>query len=141
VSGRRRRAGQGYELRLALAVEDGLDRRRFPLLAGKHSIEPFRHQLLPHTSDHRDVGVERAANLFIGPALASFALDQLSAGCVSFRMVLAEAFPFEISSLNRLRSSPLNLTTNLLFAMSRPPCRIFATGQESVFAVLRNNIF
>jgi hypothetical protein len=38
----------------------------------------------------------------------------------AFRVVFAEAFPFEINSLNRLRSSPLNLTTNFLFAMSRP---------------------
>jgi len=62
---RRLRAGQGNELRLALAVEDGLNRRCFPLLADKHKIEPLRHQLLAYTSDHRDIGVERAANLFI----------------------------------------------------------------------------
>ena len=60
--GRRLRAGQCNELCLALAIEDGLNRRRIALLTRKHRIEPFGHELLTHTGHHRDIGVERVAD-------------------------------------------------------------------------------
>ena len=72
--GRRLRAGQRDELCLTLTIEDGLNRRRLALFAGEHRVEPLGYQLLTHPGHHGNVGVQRAADFFVGPALTPFAL-------------------------------------------------------------------
>src|SRR4029453_9102930 len=69
AASRRFGAGQCDELSLALAIEDGLNRRRLALLAGGHRAGPFGHQLFANASHHSNVGVERAADLCIRPTL------------------------------------------------------------------------
>jgi hypothetical protein len=72
AASRRFGAGQCDELSLALAIEDGLNRRRLALLAGEHRVEPFGHQRFANASHHSNVGVERAADLCIRPTLIRF---------------------------------------------------------------------
>ena len=135
---RRLRAGQCDELRLALAIEDGLNRRRLTLLAHKHRIEPFGHELLTHASHHRDVGVERAADLFVGPALARFALIGLEQNAgLQNGLCLGFALRNQLTQPTALFAAELD--DEFLVGHVAPPCRIFATDQESVFAEQCNN--
>jgi hypothetical protein len=70
VAGRRLGAGERDQLGLRGAVEDRRGARHLALLAGEHGIEPLLHQFGAHVHHHGDVGVERLADLLIGPALA-----------------------------------------------------------------------
>lgn len=52
VPGGRLGTGQGDQPRLSLAVEDRLDRRMHPLLAGQYRRHPLFHQLPAHLDGH-----------------------------------------------------------------------------------------
>ena len=70
ISRWRRPAGQRNQLGLGFAIENRLDRWPRALLAGQHCGEPFIHQLGTRPGNHDDVGLQRLADAFIGPALA-----------------------------------------------------------------------
>jgi len=126
-AGRGLRAGQRDELCLALAIEDGLNRRRLALLARKHRIEPLGHQLLAHAGHHRNVGVERAADLLIRPALAGFALIRFQQNA-RFENGLCLGLALRDHLTQSLALFATKLDDEFLVGHVAPPCRIFATA-------------
>ena len=74
VSRWRLRAGQRDQPRLGLTIKDRLDRRGRALLAAKHRLQPFFHQLAAHAGNHRFVAVQSPHNAIICPAFAQRAL-------------------------------------------------------------------
>jgi len=68
VARRRLRTGQGNQLRLTLAIEDRLNRRRLAFLACKYRIQPFVDEFRTYARHHCNVGIERLAYFFIRPA-------------------------------------------------------------------------
>src|SRR5262245_28768831 len=140
MAGWRFRAGQRDQLGLLFTIKDRFNRRRLALLAGEHRVEALGHKLLTYPGHHPYVGVERATDFFVRPPLAGFALVGLEqdAGlendlCRGFTLADQLIQPFALFAAEPDDES--------LVGHVAPPCRIFATGQESVFAAVRNNIF
>ena len=140
AASRRLRAGQGDELRLALAIENGFNRWGLALLAGEHRVEPLAHQLLTYPRHHSNVGVESAADLLVGPTLTSFAFIGLEQDAC-FQNDLCRNFALGDQLIQTLALFAAEPDDELLVDHVAPPCRIFATAQESVFAAISNNSF
>src|SRR5882672_11129320 len=65
-------ASQGNQLGFLLAIKNPCNRRRCPLLAAQHSLETFLSQLLPHSVNHGNAGVESLDDPAVTPAFTGF---------------------------------------------------------------------
>ena len=86
------------------------------MLADKHGIEAFFHQLLAGPGNGVDAGIEGGGDFAVPPSFASFrgiGLQQKRA-LVSCRV---GCLPARISVLSRSRSSSLSFTTYLFSAI------------------------
>ena len=113
-----RRTGEHNQPGFGLVIEHARNRRRFALLARQcQRLDPLLDKNLTHSRDHVDVGVERCADPFVLPSLATLGLISFEqdAAC---RKEFAGARPFDVSLVSRARSETSSLTMNFLFTMA-----------------------
>jgi hypothetical protein len=108
---RRFGTGQGNQLRFGGAVKDARSGRGWGMLADKHGIEAFFHQLLAGPSNGVDAGIEGGGDFAVPPSFASLrgislqqnaCLGQLPGRVLTGTYQRVEPFPLLIAEFHHV---------------------------------------